>query len=164
MSPVLTLAHSVSSILKQDFFVVPGWAFWAQSGIFLEVALYLNLVLPRLNAGIGAAITAAIIVALLATHYVLMTTQTLWLQLMLPASLLLVGHLLLTTKRFLVTEQGKIKSDADSAESNRMLGLAFQGQGQLDMAFDKFRKAPLDDSMMEVLYNLGLRFRAQAPV
>jgi len=61
-------------------------------------------------------------------------------------------------KRFLVTEQGKIKSDADSAESNRMLGLAFQGQGQLDMAFDKFRKAPLDDSMMEVLYNLGLDF------
>jgi len=28
MAPVLTLAHSVSSILKQDFFVVPAWAFW----------------------------------------------------------------------------------------------------------------------------------------
>jgi serine/threonine-protein kinase len=77
---------------------------------------------------------------------------------MLPAALLLVGHLLLTTKRFLLTEKGKIKSDADSAESNRMLGLAFQGQGQLDMAFDKFRKVPLDDSLMDVLYNLGLDF------
>ena len=158
MSPVLTLAHSVSSILKQDFFVAPSWGIWAQSGVFLAVALYLIVLLPRLKAGIGAAITATLFVVLLATHYVLMTTQGLWLQLMLPASLLLVGHLLLTTKRFLVTEQGKIKSDADSAESNRMLGLAFQGQGQLDMAFDKFRKAPLDDSMMEVLYNLGLDF------
>jgi serine/threonine-protein kinase len=87
-----------------------------------------------------------------------MTTQAMWLQLMLPASLLLVGHLLLTTKRFLLTEKGKIKSDADSAESNRMLGLAFQGQGQLDMAFDKFRKVPLDDSLMDVMYNLGLDF------
>jgi serine/threonine-protein kinase len=158
MAPVLTLAHSVSSILKQDFFVAPGWAIWAQGAIFLAVALYLTLLLPRLKAGLGAAITTAIFVVLLVTHYVLMTTQALWLQLMLPAALLLVGHLLLTTKRFLVTEQGKIKSDADSAESNRMLGLAFQGQGQLDMAFDKFRKAPLDDSMMEVLYNLGLDF------
>jgi serine/threonine-protein kinase len=46
----------------------------------------------------------------------------------------------------------------DSAESNRMLGLAFQGQGQLDMAFDKFRKCPLDDSLMENLYNLALDF------
>ncbi|MDD5179872.1 MAG: serine/threonine-protein kinase [Gallionellaceae bacterium] len=158
MAPVLILAHSVSSILKQDFFVAPGWGFWAQGGIFLAVALYLIVLLPRLKAGVGAAITAGVFVALLAAHYVLMVTQALWLQLMLPATMLLAGHLLLTTKHFLVTEQGKLKSDADSAESNRMLGLAFQGQGQLDMAFDKFRKVPVDDSLMEVLYNLGLDF------
>ena len=77
---------------------------------------------------------------------------------MASATLLLVGHLLLTTKRFLMTERGKEKSEADSAESNRMLGLAFQGQGQLDMAFDKFRKCPLDDALMENLYNLALDF------
>jgi serine/threonine-protein kinase len=158
MSPVVTLAHEVSSILKQDFFVVPGWAFGAQIAVFLLVSLYLILLLPRLSAGVGALVTGVVFVTLLAAHFVLMTTQALWLQLMLPASLLLVGHLLLTTKRFLVTEQGKIKSDADSAESNRMLGLAFQGQGQLDIAFDKFRKVPVDDSLMDVLYNLGLDF------
>ena len=158
MAPVLTLAHSVSSILKQDFFVAPSWGFLAQAGVFLMVALYLILLLPRLKAGIGAAVTVALFVALLATHYGLMTTQGLWLQLMLPASLLLVGHLLLTTKRFLVTEQDNIESTADLAESNRMLGLAFQGQGQLDMAFDKFRKVRRDDGLKEVLYNLGLDF------
>ncbi|MDD4912530.1 MAG: serine/threonine-protein kinase [Sideroxydans sp.] len=156
--PVLTLAHSVSSILKQDFFVVPSWSVWAEIGVFLLVALYLILLLPRLSAGLGAIITGGIFVGLLATHFVLMTTQAMWLQLMLPAALLLVGHLLLTTKRFLMTEKGKERSDAESAESNRMLGLAFQGQGQLDMAFDKFRKVPLDDSLMDVLYNLGLDF------
>ena len=158
MSSVLTLAHSVSSILKQDFFVVPSWAFWAEKAIFLLIALYLIILLPRLSAGIGAVVTAALFVLLLVSHFVLMTTQALWLQLMLPATLLLVGHLLLTTKHYLVTEKGKIRSDADSAESNRMLGLAFQGQGQLDMAFDKFRKVPIDDSLMDVLYNLGLDF------
>ncbi|MES1981759.1 MAG: serine/threonine-protein kinase [Pseudomonadota bacterium] len=158
MPPVVTLAHSVSSILRQDFFVQPAWGVWAQDGIFLVIALYLIVLLPRLNAGVGAIITALLFVALLGAHFALMTTQAMWLQLMLPASLLLVGHLLLTTKRFLTTERGKIKSDADSAESNRMLGLAFQGQGQLDMAFDKFRKVPIDDSLMEVLYNLGLDF------
>jgi serine/threonine-protein kinase len=158
MAPVLTLANSVSSILKQDFFVAPSWGFWAQCGVFLLVSLYLIVLLPRLKAGIGAAITTVLFVALLATHYLLMTTQALWLQLMLPATLLLVGHLLLTTKRFLVTEKDNIESAADLAESNRMLGLAFQGQGQLDMAFDKFRKVRRDDSLMEVLYNLGLDY------
>lgn len=158
MAPVLTLAHAVSSILKQDFFIVPKWSFWAESAVFLAVSLYLILLMPRLSAGLAAAVTGGLFVLLLVVHFVLMTTQAMWLQLMLPATLLLVGHLLLTTKRFLMTEKGKIKSDADSAESNRMLGLAFQGQGQLDMAFDKFRKVPLDDSLMDVLYNLGLDF------
>ncbi len=158
MSPVLILANSVSSILKGDFFVTPSWAGLAQIGVFLLVALYLILLLPRLNAAIGAVVTGALFIVLLGAHFILMTTQALWLQLMLPASLLLVGHLLLTTKRFLMTEKGKQKSDAESAESNRMLGLAFQGQGQLDIAFDKFRKVQLDDSLMDVLYNLGLDF------
>jgi serine/threonine-protein kinase len=158
MAPALILAHSVSSILKGDYFVAPGWAKMAEAGAFLLVALYLILLLPRLNAAIGAAVTGTLLVALLATHFVLMMTQALWLQLMLPATLLLVGHALLTTKRHLLTEKGKQKSDAESAESNRMLGLAFQGQGQLDIAFDKFRKVPVDDSLMDVLYNLGLDF------
>ena len=158
MAPVQILAHSVSSILKGDFFVSPGWADLAQIGIFLLVALYLILLLPQLSAAIGAVVTGALFASLLGTHFVLMTKQAMWLQLMLPAALLLVGHLLLTTKRFLLTEKGKLRSDAESAESNRMLGLAFQGQGQLDIAFDKFRKVPIDDSLMEVLYNLGLDF------
>jgi eukaryotic-like serine/threonine-protein kinase len=158
MPSVVTLAHTVSSILKGDFFVAPHWAGLAQIGVFLLIALYLILVLPRLGAATGAVVTAALFVALLAAHFFLMTVQALWVQLMLPAALLLVGHLLLTTKHFLLAERGKEKSDAESAESNRMLGLAFQGQGQLDMAFDKFRKVPMDNSLMEVMYNLGLDF------
>jgi eukaryotic-like serine/threonine-protein kinase len=71
---------------------------------------------------------------------------------------LLIGHALLTTKRFLVTEKGKDKSDADSAESNRNLALMFQSQGQLDMAFDRFRKCKMDDAVMDAMYNLGLDF------
>lgn len=158
MAPVLTLAHSVSSILKEDFFVVPTWAPEVEKLVFLVIALYLILLLPRLKAGMGAIITFALLAALLGTHFALMVGKTTWLQLMLPATLLLVGHLLLTTKRFLVTERGKEKSEAESAESNRMLGLAFQGQGQLDIAFDKFRKLTIDDSIMDLLYNLALDF------
>jgi serine/threonine-protein kinase len=158
MHPVTTLAHSVSSILQEHYFVTPTWGALATLGTYLLVALYIILVLPRLGAGMGAMITAGLFVALFAAHLGLMTTAGLWLQLMLPAALLLVGHALLTTKRYLVTERGKQKADTESAESNRMLGLAFQQQGQLDMAFDKFRKAPLNEEVMENLYALALDF------
>lgn len=158
MPSVVTLAHTVSSILQGDFFVSPSWAGLAQLVVFLLVAAYLVALLPRLRAATGALVTAALFATLVGAHFLLMSTRAVWLPLMLPATLLLVGHLLLTTKRFLVTEEHKEKSEAESAESNRMLGLAFQGQGQLDMAFDKFSKVPLDDSLMELLYNLALDF------
>ncbi|GAB1392329.1 hypothetical protein MASR1M60_04920 [Rhodocyclaceae bacterium] len=158
MASVEVTAHTISSILSEHFFVAPDWGVWVEYGVFLLVALYLILALPRLSAGMGALITALLLIVLVGAHFGLMMSQLLWLQLMLPATLLLVGHLLLTTKRFLVTERHKEKSEAESAESNRMLGLAFQGQGQLDMAFDKFRKCPLDDQLMENLYSLGLDF------
>ncbi len=158
MAPVETLAHTVSSILNEDFFVVPEWSGYAQLGAWLLISLYLIAVLPRLRAGTAVGVTAGLLVAILAAHFALMTTRAMWVQLMMPAALLVVGHALLTTKRFLVTERGKLASDAESAESNRMLGLAFQGQGQLDMAFEKFRKCPLDDSIMDLLYNLALDY------
>jgi serine/threonine-protein kinase len=158
MAPVLTLAHAVSSILQEHFFVAPEWGGWASLAAFALVAAYLIALLPRLSAGVAAIATALILVALIGAHFGLMVGAAIWIQLMAAATLLLVGHVLLTTKRFLMTERGKEKSEADSADSNRMLGLAFQGQGQLDMAFDKFRKCPLDDSLMENIYNLALDF------
>ncbi len=51
----------------------------------------------------------------------------------------------------------KVKSK-EFVESNRMLGLSFQSQGLLDLAFEKFRKCPLDASMKDVIYNLGLDY------
>ena len=39
-----------------------------------------------------------------------------------------------------------------------MLGLSFQNQGMLDMAFDKFRRVPINDEMKDILYNLALDY------
>jgi len=158
MPPVVTLAHSVSSILQEHFFVAPSWGPIAEIVVLLLVAAYLIVVLPRLKASLAAALTAGLLVVLLAAHYGLMTAQATWLQLMLPATLLLVGHLALVSKRFIVTERAKLKSDASSAESNRMLGLALQGQGRLDEAWDKFRQVPLAEAVLDNLYNLALDF------
>jgi serine/threonine-protein kinase len=158
MPAVMMQAHAVSSILQEHFFVVPAWGAWAALAAFVVVAAYLIVLLPRLKAASAAGATLGVLALLLAAQFGLMATRLTWVPLMTAVVLLVIGHLTLTTKRFLVTERGKARSDLESAESNRMLGLAFQGQGQLDMAFDKFRKVRRDDSLMEVLYNLGLDF------
>jgi len=158
MPPVLALAHNLSSILQEDFFTSPAWTVWVVVFSFVFVGLFLTALLPRLNAQNGALISLAIIALCLGAHFLLMTTQRLWIPLMTPIVMLTIGYVLLTTKRFFVSEKGKQSADLESAESNRMLGLAFQGQGQLDMAFEKFRKCPKDEQLAEALFNLALDF------
>ena len=61
-------------------------------------------------------------------------------------------------RQYQLSEEAQATSAADSAESNRMLGLAYQGQGQLDAAFEKFRRCPREESTWELVYNLGLDY------
>ena len=158
LSPAELMAHVTSNILGEHAISEPSWGGWAAFGAFLLVAAYLVAALPRLSAGAGAVATGVLLVALLASEYFLLSAAATWLRFVLPAALLVIGHAALTTKRFLVTEAGKVKSDEESAETNRMMGLALQGQGQLDMAFDRFRRVPLSDPLMDNLYNLALDF------
>ena len=158
MPPVLLLAHSVSSILQEHFFIAPAWMYGAELAAFALVAAYLIAILPRLKAGTALALTGGAFIALFALHFTLMMSAGMWMQLMLPATLLLLGHGALVSKRFIVTERAKAKSDENSAESSRMLGLAYQGQGLLDQAWDKYRQVPLSDAVLDNLYNLALDF------
>ena len=55
-------------------------------------------------------------------------------------------------------EKKKELIEVSAIETNKMLGLSFQGQGMLDLSFEKFRNCPVDDTMKELLYNLALDF------
>ncbi len=155
--PTLT-AHVVTSILNQDFYVRPAWTLGAEALLYLTVLLYLILLMPRLPAGSAALVSLVLLILLLGSGHYLLLREQVWLKTVSPALLLILGHILLTTKNFLLAERAKQRTEADSAQTNRMLGLAFQNQGQLDMALDKFRDLPVDDSVLNLIYNLALDF------
>ena len=158
LTPAEITAHITSSILNEHFIVQPEWGGWAGIGAFLLVTAYLLAALPRLSAGTAAIATLLVFVGLLTLEFGLLSGSAIWLKLVLPASLVVFGHLALTTKRFLITEAGKAQADEESAETNRMMGLALQGQGQLDMAFDRFRRVPMNEAVMGNLYSLAMDF------
>jgi serine/threonine protein kinase/CHASE2 domain-containing sensor protein len=158
LAPAEVIAHITSSILSEHFIVQPAWGGGAALAALLLIAAYLVALLPRLSAGMAASATLVLLVLLLGVEFGLLSSAAVWLKLVLPATVLAVGHLALTTKRFLMTEAGKLKSDEESAETNRMMGLALQGQGQLDMAFDRFRRVPMSGAVMDNLYSLALDF------
>jgi len=158
LSPAEITAHVTSSILNEHFIVDPLWGGAVSLGVLVLIVAYVMALLPRLSAATGAVVTTTVFVGLLAAEFGLLAGSALWIRLVLPATMLVLGHLALTTKRFLVTEAGKVQADEESAETNRMMGLALQGQGQLDMAFDRFRRVPVGDAVMSNLYNLALDF------
>ncbi|MGE0859603.1 MAG: CHASE2 domain-containing serine/threonine-protein kinase [Gammaproteobacteria bacterium] len=153
--PVLVMAHTVASILNEAFFIAPSWAGFAELGVMLLVAAYLIALLPRLGAGPAALASLGLLVVLVAGELGLMVSQAVWLKLMSAASLLVLGHVLLTTKRFMVTELSKRRLDYDSAQSNKQLALKFQKEGELDMALEYFRRCPVDESLLEAVYILA---------
>jgi len=159
--PILIMAHTVASILNEHFFVQPGWAPLVEFLAMLFIAAYLVVLLPKLNAGAAALISAFLLIGLIVTELSLMVAQGMWLQLMTASALLFVGHVLLTTKRYLVTEASKLRLDLDSAMNNKQLALQHQQKGELDMAFDYFRKCPADDSTLEAVYNLAIDFESK---
>lgn len=151
--PLFVLGNTVASILNGDYYQVPDWAPWAEILAILLVASYLVSLLPRIRLGTGLALSAIVVITLLSGYIIAMTALGIWLKLVTPIVQLVLGHAILGAKRMYL--EIIARSRAENAEANRMLALAFQSQGQLDMAFEKFRKCPLDDTLLELLYALG---------
>lgn len=154
------LANVITDIIDNRGFVVrPDWAFWAEIAVTVFFGLFLAFAIPHMKAWLSALISLVLLVAWCGASLFLLVSQGWWIKLTYPAVLLLAGYIVLISKRFLWTEKTKEHMEADGIETNKMLGLSFQGQGMLDMAFDKFRKCPVEDeSVKDLLYNLGLDF------
>ena len=151
------VANAIENVLHKKWLTRPIWADKAEYGLIAFIGLFIMFVLPRLRALWGLVVSIVFAAALGgAGTYLFMHGQ--WLKVSYPAVLLLAGYLVIISKSFLVTEKGKELVEASAIETNKMLGLSFQGQGMLDMAFEKFRLCPLDDNLKDTLYNLSLDF------
>ena len=153
------VANTVANILSRKFFSRPGWIFHLELAVLILFGLFIGFVLPRLRAGMGAVATLILFIAYGAAGTILFFSYNIWLKISPPILLLILGYILVISKKFLITEKTKEKAEADSVETNKMLGLSFQQQGMFDLALEKFQKLPLDEQgVKDLLYNLGLDF------
>ncbi len=153
------MANSVANILNHRFISRPEWVSFIEFGLLIGFGLFIMFLLPRFKAGMGAITSLILFVAFAITGMVLFFSYNIWLKISPPILLLAIGYILVISKRFFITEKAKEKVEADSVETNKMLGLSFQQQGMLDLALEKFRKIPMDEEgARDLLYNLGLDF------
>jgi serine/threonine-protein kinase len=149
-------ANHMENIMSQQFIKRPSWASKLEWGFLAISALIVIFALSLLKARVSIPLAFIAFIGSVGTSWFLFTKQGFWVSPAYGATLLLSGFAVIVGKRLLFTEKGKELVEAEGVETNKMLGLSFQGQGMLDLAFEKFRRCPVDDAMKELLYNLGL--------
>lgn len=156
MAPVRVVANKVSSLLNDELYEIPDWILPAQLFMLAFIGIYLMFLLPRFHIGTGLALTGLLLIAILNVHFISMVSESIWLPMMTPLLALVVGHLVLGSKKFVDSHLSVIKLELSRA--NLLLGKYFHSQGNLDQAMEEYRKCIMSKSLLEQMYNLGLDY------
>ncbi len=107
MTSVDIIGQVVGAILGNHAFSRPAWAFPAELVVMAGIGAFLALALPRMRAGRGAIISAIVLIAWNGAAIGLFLTQGIWLKLVYPTVLFIVGYAVIVSRRFLLTERKK---------------------------------------------------------
>jgi serine/threonine-protein kinase len=149
-------ANHLENVMNQRFIRRPSWASYAEWGMIALAGLIIIGLLPFVRARLAVPIWALVFLGMAGASFFLFTSKGMWVSPTYGMVLALLGYAAVMGRRLMFTEKGKELVEAEGVETNKMLGLSFQGQGMLDLAFEKFGKCPVDDQMKNLLYNLGL--------
>ncbi|MGD9191148.1 MAG: serine/threonine-protein kinase [Desulfobacterales bacterium] len=153
VSALEVMANVIENIINEKHIWRPSWMFLLEVSAISYFGFFLLFVLPRVSSRLGALILGVFLLTWIGTSAILFITNGIWIKITAPLLLCLIGFSLVSRHRRLSEEKD------ENAELNKSLGLALQGQGMLDMAFEKFLKCSIKNkSVQELLYNLGLDF------
>lgn len=160
MYPVELLGHALSSIRQGLGVVRPAWATAASWAAVLGALIFLVGILPRLSRPGGWVGGLALLLVLASAEWGLLRYAGLWVPLAASALAVFAGVAAFSVLRA-ARGVSAFPVSAEDAEADRMMGLALQGQGQLDMAFERLRKVPPSAALMDNLYHLAQDFERQ---
>ncbi len=162
---VLTAASTVASIVEGKVYSRPGYAIAIEWLVAIAVIAFAAFVLPMTGAIFGALASVLFIVILGVTEIGLLSSSAVWVRFMLPGIAIVIGYGLYLPGELMRRAAGRNEDAKNlSASSLRNLGQTFQRQGQLDLAFETYRRCPLDAATMELLYLLGNDFEKRRQI
>jgi len=156
MPRVEFMANVIEDLLKGRFLRRPGGMIYLEALILLMLGLASSFFHSRLSYLNRTALAAGLIFLVFVTSATFFISFDTWFKtIYVILSLITIYGIIMGKEALLI---GKTIAAKDAIETNRMLGISLQSQGLLDLAFEKFRKCPLDDETRDVIYNLGLDY------
>ncbi|MBW1767257.1 MAG: protein kinase [Deltaproteobacteria bacterium] len=151
-------ANIIEDLVDERYLRRPGTTIYIESLLLILLGLFASFILPRFGSLNRIGMTAGLIFLLFLTGIISFTVLDIWLKTIYIGLALITIYVVISIRDILSRQRAFGLTSRESIETNRMLGLSFQSQGLLDLAFEKFRKCPLDDAMKDVIYNLGLDY------
>ncbi len=152
------IANITEAICTERYLKRPKSVLYSEIFLLVFLGIAATYILPRLNYFSRTIVTIGVLLGLFLIGVILFVSVSIWFKIIYIFSTIFTLYVAFSVKELIITEKSMALTSRESIETNRMLGLSFQSQGLLDLAFEKFRKCPLDDAMRDVLYNLGLDF------
>ncbi len=156
MPRVEFMANVIEDFLHGRFLRRPDFMVYLEALILIVLGMASTFVHTKIGYLNRTSITAGLIFLVFVTAVVFFMVFDMWFKTIYIILTLAVTYAAIMGKDLLFI--GKEAISKDAIETNRMLGISLQSQGLLDLAFEKFRKCPLDDEMRDILYNLGLDY------
>jgi serine/threonine-protein kinase len=158
MPRVEFIANAIDNLLAADYLRRPSAMPYIEALFLLLLIMSFSIILPRVTYINRISILLGLLLFVIILGVIFFLTLNIWFKTVYICLAMVTLYVEIFISDLISTQrQMKIKSK-EFMESNRMLGLSFQSQGLLDLAFEKFRKCPLDASMKDVIYNLGLDY------
>jgi serine/threonine-protein kinase len=157
-SPNVIIASSVASLLHDRTYSHPGSAVMTQWLVALGVVLFAAFMLPAAGPALGALATLLVAAIAVIVDVGVLGSLHQWIQLITPALAVIAGFIMYLLSELIRRANVKAADAKDPTANLRTLGQTFQRQGQLDLAFETYRRCPLDAPTMELLYYLGIDF------
>ncbi len=147
-------ASIVSDIINLSPVSRPAYLPFIEIFLIFIVGMGASLFFPRKGQLTRLLITAGIFLITLIAGIMILSVMRIWIKLIYISCCVAAIYIYILAKEFLFYP-GFAR---ESHEMSRLLGLNFQSQGLLDLAFDKFQKLPLNNETKDLIYNLGLEY------
>jgi len=158
MPRVEFMANVIEDLLNEGYIRRPAAMAYIEALFILLIITFFSFILPRTTQINRFSIIVGLFLFVILIGVISFITLNIWFKTVYICLALVTLYVEMLISEFIISQRSIKLRSKEFMESNRMLGLSFQSQGLLDLAFEKFRKCPLDGSMKDVIYNLGLDY------
>jgi CHASE2 domain-containing sensor protein/tRNA A-37 threonylcarbamoyl transferase component Bud32 len=150
------MAYILTDILNSRFVARPFFMQYIEIIVLLLLGIFAGVVLTQKMQLSRVIWTIGLILLMIVAGVVLLAVFNVWFKTAYIISSLIVIYLFLSLKQLFIARE--------SSESTRLIGLSYQNQGLLDLAFDKFCKLPFNEETKNLIYNLGLELEKKRQI